>query len=118
MKFYPMRAGAETPDGLGPEYRTCRRIGNIGLGELHLFCRAGLKTYFIPYREVRRCFRRVQVIPRRRSSFELENLVICGDEGELAQIQLPGRNAARELMAELERLIPEAEFGKPTPSEG
>ena len=87
------------------------------MGELRLFFRVGLKTYFLPYREVRRCFRRVELIPAKmccgRGDLEVENLVVCGGEGELIQIQLPGSKAAKILMEELRSRIPEAEFGKP-----
>lgn len=118
MKFTPLLLESEVPDGLASEYKVARQIGRVSLGELRLFFRAGLKTYFIPYRDVRRCFRRVELIPAKmccgRGDFEVENLVVCGDTGELAQIQLPGTKAAKILMEELQRRIPEAEFGKPT----
>ncbi len=74
--------------------------------------------YYIPYRDVRRCFRRVELIPAKmccgKGSFELENLVVCGEAGELIQVQLPGTKAAKLLMEELQERIPEAEFGKPS----
>lgn len=117
MKFYPLISGAEPPDGLASEYKAAREIGRIRMGELRLFLRAGLRTYYIPYTEVRRCFRRVQLIPAKmccgRGDLEVENLVVCGDAGELIQVQLPGTKAAKILMKELEERIPEAEFGKP-----
>ena len=125
MKFYPLVTGAEQPDGLASEYAAAREIGKVRLGELRLFLRAGFKTYYIPYAEVRRCFRRVQLIPAKmccgRGDLEVENLVVCGGAGELIQVQLPGTKAAKILMKELEERIPEAEFGKPpaeTPQEG
>lgn len=121
MKFYPLASEAANQEELSAEYRTARGIGKVRLGELRLFCRSGLKVYYIPYRDVRRCFRRVQLIPAKmccgKGDFELENLVVCGAEGELMQVQLPGTKAAKILMEELERRIPEAEFGKP-PAEG
>lgn len=117
MKFYPLAAASAEDGALSSEYKAAREIGRVRLGELHLFCRAGLKTYYIPYRDVRRCFRRVQLVAAKmccgRGDLEVENLVICGDAGELIQVQLPGTRAARILMEELEARIPEAEFGKP-----
>lgn len=119
MKFYPLieNAPAEDAEALASEYRAAREIGKVRVGELRLYFRSGLKTYYIPYRDVRRCFRRVMLIPAKmccgRGDFELENIVICGEEGELAQIQLPGERAGKALMEELEARIPEAEFGKP-----
>ena len=120
MKFYPLTDRQAGDDELTAEYKTAREIGRVRLGELHLFLRTGTKKYFIPYRDVRRCFRRVQLIPAKmccgRGDFEVENLVVCGEAGELIQVQLPGTRAAKLLMEELERLIPEAEFGKPAAS--
>lgn len=118
MKFYPLTTAEAAAGALASEYAAAREIGKLRLGELRLYFRAGRKVYYIPYKDVRRCFRRVQLVPAKmccgKGNFEIENLVICGDAGELCQIQLPGTRAARILMEELERLIPEAEFGRPT----
>lgn len=117
MKFCPLASEAEARESLASEFKSAREIGRVRMGELHLFLRAGLKTYYLPYRDVRRCFRRVQLIPAKmccgRGDLEVENLVVCGDAGELIQVQLPGTKAARILMEELRERIPEAEFGKP-----
>lgn len=117
MKFIPLASEAEDRDALASEYRSAREIGRVRMGELRLFLRAGMRTYYIPYRDVRRCFRRVQLIPAKmccgRGDLEVENLVVCGGAGELIQVQLPGTKAAKILMEELKARIPEAEFGKP-----
>ncbi len=117
MKFYPLTTVVNDKTTLESEYKAAREIGTLRLGELRLYFRSKRKVYYIPYKDVRRCFRRVMLIPAKmccgKGDFELENLVICGDEGELAQIQLPGTRAAKILMEELETIIPEAEFGKP-----
>ena len=119
MKYIPLieSSAAENDAALASEYKAARAIGKIRMGELRLYFRAGLKIYFIPYRDIRRCFRRVQLIPAKmccgRGDLEIESLVVCGDSGELAQIQLPGARAARFLMQELQERVPEAEFGKP-----
>lgn len=118
MRFYPLLATGTEEAGLDGEYKDAREIGKVKMGELHLFVKSGLKTYFIAYRDVRRLFRRVEAVPARmccgRGNFEIENLVICGDgDKELAQIQLPGKKAAQILMKELEERVPEAQFGCP-----
>lgn len=117
MRFLPLASEIENAGELASEYKTAREIGKVRLGELRLFLRRSMKVYYIPYRDVRRCFRRVQLIPAKmccgRGDFEVENLVVCGDAGELIQVQLPGTRAAKLLMEELEERIPEAEFGKP-----
>ena len=117
MKFCPLASEAPDRESLASEFKSSREIGRVRMGELHLFLRVGLKTYYIPYRDVRRCFRRVQLIPAKmccgRGDLEVENLVVCGDAGELIQVQLPGTKAAKILMEELRERIREAEFGKP-----
>ncbi len=125
MKFYPMTASEAEESELNKEYKTAREIGKVKMGELRLFVKSGLKTYYIPYHDVRRLFRRVMAVPAKlccgKGDFEIENLVICGDgDKELAQVQLPGKKAAQILMEELKQRVPEAEFGRPaqdTPAE-
>ena len=118
MRFYPLTGTQEEESQLSSEYKAAREIGKIRLGELRLYFKSGLKTYYIPYRDVTRLFRRVLEVPAKlccgKGDFEIENLVICGEgDRELAQIQLPGKKAAQILMKELEQLVPEAEFGRP-----
>ena len=118
MKFCPLTGTEGSGEELRAEYRAAREIGRVRLGELRLYLRAGRRVYYIPYREVRRCFRRVQLIPAKmccgRGDFEVENLVVCGEgDVELIQVQLPGAKAAKILMEELQVRIPEAAFGKP-----
>lgn len=120
MRFYPLleagAAGEDTP--LDGEFQDAREIGKVKLGELHLFFKKGMKVYFIAYRDVRRLFRRIEAVPAKmccgKGTFEIENLVICGEgDQELAQIQLPGKKAAQILMEELTERVPEAQIGKP-----
>ena len=118
MKFYPLTASQTDGHQLESEYKVARQVGKLRLGELHIYFKSGIKTYYIPYRDVRRCFRRVESVPAKlccgNGEFQIENLVICGDnDTELAQIQLPGTKAAKLLMEELEERMPDAEFGRP-----
>lgn len=117
MKFHPLTTVVNDTAALASEYKSAREVGTLRLGELRLYFRSKRKVYYIPYRDIRRCFRRVLLIPAKmccgKGALEMEHLVICGEEGELAQIQLPGTRAARILMTDLETLIPEAEFGRP-----
>ncbi len=126
MKFHP--AGASLEDGaqIKREYETARQIGTVRVGETLLFFRAGLKTYYIPYDAVRQCFRRVYQVPVKmccgRGEIEYEHLVLCaqpeGEEAaappvEIADIQLPGTKAAKELIRLLKEKMPEADFRSP-----
>ncbi|MBR3053858.1 MAG: hypothetical protein IKG59_07025, partial [Firmicutes bacterium] len=104
MRFYPL--AQDTPadeETIMTDYEQSRRIGAVSLGESALFFRVRSRTYYIPYSGISRCFRRVMLVPARmccgRGELSVENLVITGDDGrELAQIQLPGERAAKELM--------------------
>ena len=118
MRFYPLLETAQEDPALDGEYRDAREIGKIKMGELHLFFKKGLKTYFIAYHDVHRLFRRIEAVPVRmccgRGTLEIENLVVCGEgDKELAQVQLPGKKAAQILMKELTERVPEAQIGKP-----
>ena len=119
MRFHPLTEDNTDAAALEGEYAAARAIGKIHMGELRLYFKAGLRTYYIPYHDVHRCFRRILEVPAKlccgKGDFEIENLVICGeDDRELAQIQLPGKKAAQVVMDELKQRIPEAQFGRPT----
>lgn len=120
MKFYPLSASAETPGDLQNDYKAAWEVGVLRLGEQNLFFRKTLKVYYIPYGEIHRCFRRVMLVPAKlccgKGDFEVENLVICDAEKELAQIQLPGTKAAKIVMDKLKVLIPGALFTAPKES--
>ena len=121
MKFYPLTDETAEKAELVSEYNDAREIGAVRLGQLRLYMRLRRRIFYIPYHDIRRCFRRVQLVHARmccgNGGLEIENLVVCGEKGELIQIQLPGTRAAKSLMEELERLVPEAEFGVPPKAE-
>ena len=117
MRFQPLASSVPETARLQEEYGQAREIGKLRLGGERLYFRAGLKTYYIPYGDIRRYFRRVMQVPAKlccgRGDFEIENLVICGeDDRELAQIQLPGAKAGKIVMEQLKKLAPEAAVGR------
>ena len=117
MKLYSMKQEPSRDPELLAEYEKAREIGVVRVGETTFFFRVRLRVYYIPYSDIRRCFRRVFLVPANmccgKGNLEMENLVICGEEGELAQIQLPGTRAAKELMKVLREKMPEADFSGP-----
>ena len=121
MRFEPLTASVRESASLKEEHDRARKIEKLRLGENHLFLRSGLKTYYIPYADIRRYFRRVMLVPAKlccgKGDFEIENLVICGDAGELAQIQLPGAKAAKVVMEQMALLAPDALVGNDKPKE-
>ena len=116
MKFFSLSAAAKETEGLQEEYKAGREIGKIHLGETYFFFRSMRKVFYIPYTEIRRYFRRVMLVPAKlccgKGEFQIEHLVICGDTGELAQIELPGTQAAKTLMECMRELAPDAISGK------
>lgn len=125
MKFVSL-SSARTEENALPrsEYAQAYAVGKLRLGQEHLFFRVGLRAYFIAYRDINRYFRRVTQVPARlccgRGNFEIESLVICDAQRELAQIELPGPRAAKAVMARLAELAPDAAVGplRDAPREG
>lgn len=97
---------------LKEEFRAGERLGLVTLGENVFFFKAGFKKYYIPYSEIKRCFRRVHVVPIRNkktgeNSLQIESVVLSDGEKELAQIQVPGKKAAEELLEKVVSKNPE-----------
>ena len=117
MKFNPL-ASAVAEEILAAEYKTGREIGNVTLGETCLFFKVRLKVSYIPYVDIHRAFRRVQLVQTKmccgKGDLQIENLVICGqDEKELIQVQLPGARAGVIMLEELEKHGQHIQIGKP-----
>lgn len=122
MKFHPLTDPAPGTDtaALEQEYKAARAVGALRIGQRRLYFKNGLRTYYIPYEDVGRLFRRVVSVPARlccgKGELAMENLVICaGDGRELAQAPLPDARAARLVMEQLQDLTPHAAFGRPDP---
>ena len=117
MKLIPVTNIAADQAALEAEFKAARQVGAIRLGEKHFFFKAKMKQHYIPYEDIKKCYRRVVVIPTRmccgKGELLVENLVIGGDEGELAVIQLPGSNAAKVLFEDVKKLLPNADFTSP-----
>ena len=117
MKFYPLNEHIVDDAILEKEYKTARQIGPIRLGDTCLQFKSRLKNYYIPYADIKRCFRRVMGVNFKmccgKGEMQVENLVIGDSEKELAVIQLPGTRAAQELMKDLKERMPECDFSAP-----
>lgn len=118
MKFYPLKTTEENAQNLQTEYKNAQEIGKLRLGTKRLYFRSARKIYYIPYTDIYRYFRRVMLVPAKlccgRGDFAIEHLVICDDNSELAQIQIPGSRAAKILMEKMNVLAPDAIVGMPS----
>ena len=117
MKLYALD-GTPTQESLMlEEFSAAREIGALRIGERNLFFRVRLRQYYIPFGEIRRIFRRVFVVSSNvccgKGELEVENLVVQGEDRELAQIQLPGSRAAREAVRVLKEKLPGVDFSTP-----
>lgn len=116
MKYYPLTAVAPE-EALREDYAAGRAIGNVQLGTTYLFFKEKRKIYYIAYNDVTRVFRRVMMVQTKmccgKGNLEVENLVICGAERELAQVQLPGARAGKILLEEVVQRAPHVQIGKP-----
>ena len=102
MKLIPVTNIASDQAALEAEFKAARQVGAIRLGEKHFFFKAKMKQHYIP---TRMCCGKGELL--------VENLVIGGDDGELAVIQLPGSNAAKVLFEDVKKLLPNADFTSP-----
>lgn len=118
MTFYPLKTTEENAQNLQTEYKNAQEIGKLRLGTKRLYFRSVRKIYYIPYTDIYRYFRRVMLVPAKlccgRGDFAIEHLVICDNDSELAQIQLPGSRAAKMLMEKMSILAPDAIAGMPS----
>ena len=116
MKFYPVTTVAADA-ALKSDFDAGRAIGNVQLGNTYLFFKEKRKLYYIPYGDMTRVFRRVMLVQTKmccgKGNLEVENLVICGEEKELAQVQLPGSRAGVILLEEIAKRAPHVQIGKP-----
>ena len=121
MKFYPVKSSIPNEAALKEEYDAAHEVGILRVGLTILFFRVRLRTYYIPFSDITRAFRRVMEVPAKmccgRGNFAMENLVVCDDEKELAVIGLPGTKAARLLMEELREKMPDVIFSAPKKEE-
>ena len=117
MRFEPLTSAAEEQNALREEYDQARKFEKLRLGQRCLFFKKGLKVFYIPYGEITRYFRRVMMVPAKLccggGNFRIDSLVVCGETGELAQIQLPGEKAAKAVMECMAQLAPGAAVGRP-----
>ena len=116
-KFYPLTETVLDDATLDQEFKDARQIGPCRIGETCLMIRSKLKNYYVPYSDVTRFYRRVKIVKARvccgRGEMEMEHLVVCGEQGELAEVQVPGTRAAVGLMDALKAVMPEVEAVKP-----
>lgn len=119
MMFCPLKKTISERKLLRMEYKAAKVTGVVRLGQSIFFFRQGLKIYYITYEEILKCFRRVMVISAggEKGNMQLETLVITDEERELAQIQLPGADAAKVLLEELKIKMPHADFNCPSKAE-
>ncbi len=117
MKFYSVQQILNGDKSLEQEFKAAEPTGTMRIGTKHLFFRAGLKHYAIPFTEITGCFRRVRAVETRlccgRGSIEMESIVVRTEEGEAAEIGVPGRKAAVKLMEQLKKALPDADFTAP-----
>ncbi len=122
MKFHALNCPEAEKSVLTADHSGARQIGNVHLGKLYFYFKVRSRLYYLPYESITRCFRRVELVPAKmccgKGDFEIENVVICGqDEDEIAQIQLPGARAGVILQEALKELMPNCIFGKKADAE-
>ena len=114
-KYYPVTSAADDA-ALRSDYAAGRAIGNVQLGDRFFFFKEKRKMYYIPYADMTRVFRRVVLVQAKmccgKGNLEVENIVVCTEKGEVAQVQLPGARAGVILLEEVSKRAPHVLIGK------
>lgn len=121
MKFLPLDKAItesyQSIDRLKADCKGARQIGLISLGEICLYVRKPLKTYYISYSDIKRAYRRVLLVPAKMccasGDLPVESLVLHSETGEIANVTLPGTKAAQILIEEIKKKAPMADFTCP-----
>ncbi|MCR5108560.1 MAG: hypothetical protein K6B28_10415 [Lachnospiraceae bacterium] len=117
MGFYSV-TGETEKSILKDEYRNGDKIGLVTLGNTCLFFKSGWKKYYIPYSDIKRCFRRVHVLPIKNkktgeNSLQVESVVVMDVQKELAQIQFPGKNSVDDFLKKIVEKNPDISTALP-----
>lgn len=119
MIFHSLTESKRERSAVSAEFKAAKSIGVVRLGRECFFFRRWFKIYYVAYEEMTRCFRRVLLIPVAggKKNMRLETLVIADKKGELAQIQIPGADAAKTLLEELKAKASHVDFTCPDKKE-
>ena len=117
MKIHSLTGKGLTRPDIENDFKTAHPIGSMRVGASGIFLKAGLKQWFVPYSEITRCFRRVEMVQTRlccgSGSLNFENLVICSGDKEIAVVSLPGEKAGKAALQEITEKAPHIQIGKP-----
>ncbi len=117
MNITPLVPVSAPVEELLADYQSGWQVGKLRVGQSHLFFREGGETVCVPYSAVRYCYRRIEATPARlccgAGNLETEYLMLVGEDGQLAKIQVPDGRAGKVLLERLRPLIPHAQFHKP-----
>ena len=114
-KYHPLTQTADNAV-LKAEHSAGRTIGNVVLGNTYFFFKEKRKICYIPYTDITRVFRRVVLVQTKmccgKGNLEVENIVVCTEQGEVAQVQLPGARAGVIMLEEIGKRAPHVAIGK------
>ncbi len=120
MKFRYLvdrQPSADNAETLTRELREGHAYGAVTVAQNNLFIRRGTRTYYMPYNDAQKIFRRVRRLHANiccgDGDIEVDYLVVMAGDKEIAEIALPGRKAAKMLMDELKSTSPETDFAAP-----
>lgn len=114
VRYLSLANGCEADSNiLKNEYKYGRIIGHAKLGQSYFLFRRRLTVYYIKYTDISAFFKRVVLVKAGGRELGIENIVICSGGAEVAQLQMPGRDATDELYRALRRLAPDADRKKP-----
>lgn len=125
MKFKAWTDAVLDEETLKKDFDRARGIGAVSIGEKALYFRKLTNRWYVPYEAVERCFRRVNEVSAKMGccmgSYDRESLIVNAAGREPVDISLPDTRAARAVMTELGKYLPDSKLGclpKEVPGEG
>ncbi|MCR4740092.1 MAG: hypothetical protein K5886_07515 [Lachnospiraceae bacterium] len=122
MKFYSLTGAKDADkDILKSQFDNGHQIGIVCVAGDYLFIKKGFKTYYIAYEDTDRIFRRVRSYHVNmccdQGDLTFEYLIVCKNDKELIEAQLPGEKAAKMLLEEIKAAHPEGVYTAPAKSD-
>lgn len=119
MKFIPLIEGeiitSDGAEALKEEFKAGRTISKITLGTKHFFFKDHLAVKYIAFSNIYRVFRRVKAINMRmccaNGEMQLNSIVVCSAQAELAEIELPTERAAVGVIEHIQKNFTDITIG-------
>ena len=104
MKYVCLGQEQEEQENLKQEYKSAKRLGEVRLGEIHLFYRYFIRIRYISYGELRQAYLREESGESGEFLLKEFYLMLKTADGGLHKLRMEREVNAREVLAYLEEI--------------